>query len=72
MHDRDFKEMDKIVTKQIDLNFDQRKTLRKSAITFNHRIVDEHIELPHFMLLLTNIINNPPSLKLQLRDQNII
>jgi hypothetical protein len=29
LHDRDFKEMDKIVTKQINLNFDRRKTLRK-------------------------------------------
>jgi hypothetical protein len=32
LHDRDFKEMDKIVTKQINLNFDRRKTLYISDI----------------------------------------
>ena len=29
LHDRDIKDMSKIVTKQKDLNFDRRKTLRK-------------------------------------------
>ena len=51
LHARNFKEMAKIVTKQNDLNFDRRKTLRKSIITFNYRIVDGHIEIPYSMLL---------------------
>jgi hypothetical protein len=29
LHDRDIKDMSKIVTKQKDLNFDRRKTFRK-------------------------------------------
>jgi hypothetical protein len=43
--------MGKIVAKQIDLNFDRRKTLRESTITFNYRIVDGHIEFLYCMLL---------------------
>ena len=40
-----FKEMAKIVTnKHNDLNFDRRKTLRKSTITFNDRIDDGHVK----------------------------
>jgi hypothetical protein len=51
LHDRHINEMSKIVTKQKDLNFDRSKTLRKSAISFNFRIIDGHIEIPHCMLL---------------------
>jgi len=43
--------MGKIVTKHIDLNFDRRKTLRKSTIPFNYRIVDGHLEFPYYMVL---------------------
>jgi hypothetical protein len=39
--------MGKIVTKQINLNFDRRKTLWKSTIAFNFRIVDGHIEFKY-------------------------
>jgi hypothetical protein len=49
--DLDFKEMGEIAIKQIYLNFDRRKTLRKSTITFNYRIVDGHLEFPYCMLL---------------------
>ena len=63
MHDRDFKEMGKIVTKQIDVDFNKRKTLQKSTITFNHRIVDGQIEFPHCMLLFDK--SNKQSTKLE-------
>jgi hypothetical protein len=43
--------MSKIVTNQKDLNFGRRKTLRKSTIAFNYRIIDGHIEIPYCMLL---------------------
>jgi hypothetical protein len=46
------KEMAKIVTKQQnDLIFGRRKTLCKSKITFNSRIVDRYIEFQKYMLL---------------------
>ena len=52
MHALDFKEIAKIVkTQQNDLNFDRRKALRKSTITFKYRIVDGQIEFPYCMLL---------------------
>ena len=83
LYPRDFKEMAKIIIKQNDVNFDRRKTLGKSTITFNYRIVDGHFEFPYCMLLFDKsniyiyiyiyiIINNPPSLNLQSRDQNLI
>ena len=55
--------MGKIVTKQINLNFDRRKTLWKFTITFNYRIVDEYIEFPYYMLLFDK--SNKQSTKLE-------
>ena len=63
MHDRDIKDMSKIVTKQKDLNFGRRKTLRKYTITFNFRIIDGHVEFPYFMLLIDK--SNKRSAKLE-------
>ena len=60
---RDFKEMGKIVAKQIDFNFDRIKTLRKSTITFNSRIVDRHIEFPYCMLLFDKSNKQPAKLE---------
>jgi len=60
---RDIKEMAKIVTKQKDLNFDRRKTLWKSIITFNYRISDGRIEFPVCMLLFDK--SNKQSIKLE-------
>ena len=51
LYARDINEMSKIVTNQKDLNFGRRKTLRKSTIAFNYRIIDGHIEIPYCMLL---------------------
>jgi hypothetical protein len=59
----DINEMSKIVTKQKDLNFDRSKTLRKSTISFNFRIIDGHIEIPYCMLLFDK--SNKQSIKLQ-------
>ena len=61
--DLDFKEMGEMAIKQIYLNFDRRKTLRKSTITFNYRIVDGHIEFPYYMLLFDK--SNKQSTKLE-------
>jgi len=58
----------KIVTKLINLNFDRRKTLRKSTITFNYRIVDGHIEFPFCMLLF----DKSTKLETVVSDQNLI
>ena len=63
MPDLDFKEMGEMAIKQIYLNFDRRKTLRKSTITFNYRIVDGHIEFPYYMLLFDK--SNKQSTKLE-------
>jgi len=64
LHARDFKEMAKILTEQQnDLNFDRRKTLRKSTITFNYRIVDGHIEFPYCMLLFDKFNKSYTKLK---------
>jgi hypothetical protein len=64
--------MAKIVAKQHnDLNFGRWKTLWKSTITFNDRIDDGHIEFP-ICYCLTNLMHNPPSLRLKSSDQNII
>ena len=47
----EFKEMAKIAIKhQNDLNFDRRKTLRKSTNTFNYRIFTD--TFPYCMLFL--------------------
>ena len=59
---RDIKEMTKIVTKQNSLSFDRRKTLRKSTITFNYRIIDGHVDVPFCMLLFDK--SNKKSIKL--------
>ena len=69
LYPRDINEMSKIVTKQKYLNFDGRKTLRKSTITFNSRIIDGHIEIPYCMLLFDK--SNKQSIK-QSREQNLI
>lgn len=46
------KEMAKIVTKQQnDLIFGRKKTLCKSTIAFNSRIVDRYIEFQRYILL---------------------
>ena len=63
LHDRDIKEMSKIVTKQKYLNFDRRKTLRKWTITFNFRIIDGHIEFPYCRLFFDKF--NKQSIKLE-------
>ena len=63
MHDRDIKDMSKIVTKQKYLNFDRRKTLRKKTITFNFRIIDGHIEFPYYRLFFDK--SNKRSIKLE-------
>jgi len=55
--------MGKVVTKQNDLNFDRRKTLRKSTITFNYRIVDGHIAFPYCMLLFDKFNKSYTKLK---------
>ena len=39
------------VSLHLDLNFNNIKTLQKSTVTFNYRIVDGHIEFPYCMLL---------------------
>jgi hypothetical protein len=63
LHDRDIKDMSKIVTKQKYLNFDRRKTLRKRTITFNFRIIDGHIEFPYSRLFFDK--SNKRSIKLE-------
>jgi len=69
LHARDFKEMAKILTEQQnDLNFGRRK----AASTFNDRIIDEHLAFPYLCYYFANLMNNPPILKLQSRDQNLI
>jgi len=40
-----------------------RKTLRKSTMTFNYRIVDGHIEFPSYLLLFDK--SNKQSTKLK-------
>ena len=59
---RDIKEMAKIVKKQKGLNFDRRKTLRKSTITFNYRITDGH-DVPFCIVLYDK--SNKQSIKLE-------
>jgi hypothetical protein len=55
LHALDFKEMARIVTKQQNgLNFGRRKTLWKSTLIFNYRIIDGYIEFPNCMLLFDN------------------
>ena len=63
LHDRDIKDMSKIVTKQKYLNFDRRKTLRKLKITFNFRIIDGHIEFRYYRLFFDK--SNKRSIKLE-------
>jgi hypothetical protein len=47
--------MARIVTKQQNgLNFGRRKTLWKSSLIFNYRIIDGYIEFPNCMLLFDN------------------
>jgi hypothetical protein len=46
-----------------NFNFDRRKTLRKSTITFNSRIVDRHIEFPYCMLLFDKSNKQPAKLE---------
>jgi len=60
---RDIKEMSKIVKKQKGLNFDRRKTLRKSTITFNYRITDGHVDVPFCIVLYDK--SNKQSIKLE-------
>jgi hypothetical protein len=60
---QDIKEMSKIVTKQKDLNFGKRKSLRKYIMTCNFRIIDGNIELPYCMLLYAK--SNKQSIKLE-------
>jgi hypothetical protein len=63
LYARAINEMSKIFTKQKYLNFDRRKTLRKSTITFNFRISDGHIEIPYCILLFDK--SNKQSIKLE-------
>ena len=56
LHDRDIKDMSKIVRKQKYLNFNRRKT-------FNFRIIDGHIEFPYYRLFFDK--SNKRSIKLE-------
>jgi hypothetical protein len=63
LYARAINEMSEIVTKQKDFNFDRRKTLRKSTLTFNFRIIDGHIEIRYCMLSFDK--SNKQSIKLE-------